>query len=380
MRGKKFMKTAAIMAALTLTAGMTSGLAQYQFTSAPFTACADDEYDNDFTEGSIGAVKYFKYSDHITICGCDMSATSLEIPGTIDGMTVTAIEPYAFSGVGLTSVTIPDTVTYIGTWAFGMCSSLTSITIPDSVTTIDVKAFEDCTSLKTINFPDKQLVIYDRVFDGTPWLEAMRAKDPLVVINGSLVDGATAKGDVVIPSDVTFISSSAFAENENITSVVIPSGVKEILDSTFAGCTKLKSADIQGAETIYYDAFGRCASLNELKLAGTLKSVNDYAFSECTPGATITYYGSEDDWKKVTILDDNQVFNNAKMIYAGAKESVKGDINADGAFNVADAVTLQKWLLNDSSANVKDWKAGDLCADGKLNVFDLTAMREALSK
>lgn len=62
----------------------------------------------------------------------------------------------------------------------------------------------------------------------------------------------------------------------------------------------------------------------------------------------------------------------------GESKSVIGDINADGKFTIADAVMLQKWLLNAPDVKLSDWKAGDLCEDGRLDVFDLCMMKREL--
>lgn len=58
--------------------------------------------------------------------------------------------------------------------------------------------------------------------------------------------------------------------------------------------------------------------------------------------------------------------------------SVRGDVNADGDFNIADAVMLQNYLVR--GGNVTDWQAGDLCQDNKLDVFDLVIMKTELAK
>ena len=60
---------------------------------------------------------------------------------------------------------------------------------------------------------------------------------------------------------------------------------------------------------------------------------------------------------------------------------LKGDINADGVFSVADAVALQSWLLSQSDTSLTHWQAADLCRDDRLDIFDLTSMKkELLSK
>ena len=57
-------------------------------------------------------------------------------------------------------------------------------------------------------------------------------------------------------------------------------------------------------------------------------------------------------------------------------EKIKGDVNADGDFTIADVVLMQKWLLNVPDNQLADWKAGDLCEDERLDVFDLCIMKK----
>lgn len=56
----------------------------------------------------------------------------------------------------------------------------------------------------------------------------------------------------------------------------------------------------------------------------------------------------------------------------------KGDANADGKFNIADIITLQKWILAVSDTELKDWQSADLCKDGRIDVFDLCIMKRLL--
>ncbi len=59
-------------------------------------------------------------------------------------------------------------------------------------------------------------------------------------------------------------------------------------------------------------------------------------------------------------------------------ERIKGDVNADGSFTVADLVMLEKYLLG--TGTLTNWQAGDLLEDEKIDVFDLIVMRKEIVK
>ncbi len=58
--------------------------------------------------------------------------------------------------------------------------------------------------------------------------------------------------------------------------------------------------------------------------------------------------------------------------------TLSGDVNADGSFNAADLVLLQKWLLGAAGTELADWKSADLVPDGIIDTFDLCIMRNRL--
>jgi hypothetical protein len=77
-------------------------------------------------------------------------AALLVLPARINGLPVKTIGNGAFKYARTISVTIPDSVTTIGDYAFLQCRKMISVTIPDSVTAIGFRAFSGCTSLNSV--------------------------------------------------------------------------------------------------------------------------------------------------------------------------------------------------------------------------------------
>ncbi len=141
-----------------------------------------------------------------TITGYTGLGGDVEIPSTIDGITVAAIGDNAFNALvypncyAITSMIIPDTVTIIKYRAFFRCEAMSSITIPDSVTSIGVSVFCYCYSLESITMPDS----------------------------------------------VASIGEYAFFECNSLTSITIPESVTLIKYNAFCNCPSLVSAYFEG--------------------------------------------------------------------------------------------------------------------------------------
>ena len=172
-----------------------------------------------------GGYIYFTSTGAIT--DCDESVTSANIPEVIDGVNITSIGAWAFSGCeSLTLINIPDGVTSIGERAFRSCKSLTSITIPEGVTSIGDYAFPGCESLTSINIPDGVTNIGNGAFYGCVSLTSIN-----------------------IPDGVTSIGESAFYGCKSLTSINIPDGVTSIGDYAFAICNALKDVWFNGTKS-----------------------------------------------------------------------------------------------------------------------------------
>ena len=178
---------------------------------------------------------------------------------------VTSIKYGAFEGCSMHSVTIPNSVTSIGTYAFYSCSSLTSVTIPDGVTSIGSGAFWRCSSLTSITIPDG-----------------------VTSIEGYSFSGCSSLTSITIPDGVTSIGNYAFNECSSLTSVTIPEGVTSIGDDAFSGCSSLTSVTIPNSVTsIGDDAFSGCSSLTSVTIPNGVTSIGYRTFDNCSKLETI---------------------------------------------------------------------------------------------
>ena len=234
------------------------------------------------------------------------------------GNSVTTIGDYAFYNCSsLTSVTIGDSVTTIGEKAFYDCSSLTSVTIPDSVTTIGKQAFYNCSSLTSVTIGDSVTSIGYEAFDGCTGELVVNCNIPSASSSSYGAFYGSKFTSVTIGNSVTTIGDYAFYYCDSLTSVTISDSVTTIGYEAFAYCSSLTSVTISDSvTTIGNDAFRNCSSLTSVTIGDSVTSIGDWAFSNCSSLTSVTIPDS------VTTIGDDAFFGCSSLTSVTIGDSV----------------------------------------------------------
>lgn len=304
----------------------------------------------------------------IEITGCTSSATSINIPSTIDGKSVTSIGNNAFySCKNLVNITIPDSITSIGNNAFEYCASLKSVLIPGSVKSIGNAAFNRCESLMNIeviknnsNYFSQDGVLFDKnktkliqypignkriaydipngvksfgdcAFDSCSTLKNIKIPDSVTSIGWGVFSGSTSLTNIdVSENNLNYSSYEGVLFNKNKTELIkypignertsynIPAGVINFGD-VFSDCKNLVNITIPNSVTnIGVGAFWQCANLASITITNSVTSIGNYAFYDCKNLKDIYYYGTQSEWNNISVGSNNEYFINATIHFSSA--------------------------------------------------------------
>ena len=192
----------------------------------------------------------------------EINLSEIELPEGVE-----KLDPNVFAGcVTLENITLPSTLTTIGSGAFSGCSNLQEITIPEGVTTIEPNAFSGCTSLESVTLPSTVTSIGEGAFNGCSDLD-----------------------NITIPENVTSIGTGAFSGCTDLTSVTIPDNVTTIGDNAFSGCTGLTNVTIgESVESIGAGAFSDCTGITDVVVKSGDTNIDDTSFEGCTNVENVT--------------------------------------------------------------------------------------------
>ena len=229
------------------------------------------------------------------------------------------ISANAFNGSKVTSVTLPESVKYIGDNAFANCPNLTTFNVPAAVEHIGNGVFASCASLKTITVSaDNQYYIGSS--SGT-----LFTKDRTIMLQ--------------------------FPANCSLTSIYLPDGVKAIAPEAFKGATKLQSVNLSVSDitSIGKEAFAGCTSLNNVKVgwATPLEVTSDVFNGVDLSKATLEVpNGVEALYKEAPVWKDFGTVTTFKSFIAFQDPAVESicltqwDANNDGKLSYEEAAAV----------------------------------------
>ena len=171
----------------------------------------------------------------------------IKIPSELGGHPVTGLGEYSFAANP-----------YDGHQGNPLCSKIHSVTIPQSVTSIGYYAFEGCTNLNPLTIKGPITSMGNYAFAGSTYLTSLTLCDDIQTIGNFAFLGSTSLKTVTLPKNLTSIGEYAFARCSELESITIPENVKTINPKTFADCSKLEYIILPAGLTTFDDSLENC--------------------------------------------------------------------------------------------------------------------------
>jgi uncharacterized repeat protein (TIGR02543 family) len=226
---------------------------------------------------------------------------------------VKTIEQTAFADcVLLESIALPKSLITIGTGAFYKCESLTEVVIPESVTSIGSRAYQYCSSLESVVVNGKIDTIKSYTFNQCKKLKNVTLNESVKTIEEYAFLDSTGLTNIYNGEGVTRIDMCAFSST-SLVKFPFPY-VETIKWSAFSSCSKLEDVTLKAIRVIELNAFAYCTALLTINLSGTLQSIAQNAFRDCSNVTSIIINEGVQKLEKEVFV----TFTSLKRIYIPA--------------------------------------------------------------
>ena len=227
--------------------------------------------------------------------------------------------------LGCSSTVIPASVKRIGNKAF-LNSPIEEISIPGSVSEIGTSAFKDCSNLKQVELKKGIKTIGLSAFANCVGIEEISIPGSVSEIVALAFSDCTGLKQVELNEGLTTIGVSAFAKCVGIEEIVFPSTVTTIEGNAFARCSSLKRIYLKSPRPAVitsgeYDTF---------------EGVDKENCILYVPKGSLQTYWAASGWNEFAHIEEYD---------SESSQPLKGDVNGDGKVNVSDISTLINIIL-----------------------------------
>lgn len=210
------------------------------------------------------------------------------------------IAEYAFYNcTSLTgTLTLPESLTYIGSLAFEYCSFTGELHLPNDLDYIGVAAFANAGSfVGNLRLPDKIKTVPDHAFSCCGFTGQLNLNNA-VEFGSNSFSCCKFSGDLIIPEGTIeipddFMSFYTSLRDGRLSNIIFPKSLRRIKERAFYKQSRLKIMSLdEGVVSIGESAFFG-ANLTSLKLPSSIQTINKDAFENCYSLSNITCYAVE---------------------------------------------------------------------------------------
>lgn len=263
-------------------------------------------------------LSHFSFPEKITYIGpLAFSYTSLS-GALIMPDDVIEISSSAFSGALIGSVAFSPRLNRIGAYAFEKCTSLTgTLTLPETLTYIGNNAFYSCSFTGELHLPNSLEYIGYYAFNSAGnFVGGLRIPDKITKLNGATFYGGFSghldlnnviefgneefsgcgfTGVLIIPDGTIKIPNNFIQGSSGLSKIIFPSSLKQIGSCAFERQRRLCEDIIfpEGLVSIEERAFNECTNIPRIELPSSLQTINRFAFNGCYNISSIVCHAVE---------------------------------------------------------------------------------------